>query len=171
MNTFSTHSTVNRQEAEALKEMIFNRVRARAEAMSQEIQTTYTDNFQTEIMELAKASVSGAKNPFSSNTPQDTVETVVTKEPEEITLEKPKTKNYNDLGFDPTQTSYLSAQIRLNTTTKNEEITKNAISSTMDDAHKSLENKSTFMGALNFLNSQASIAIVTKTGKRFEANA
>ena len=71
MNTFSTHSTVNKQEAEALKEMIFNRVRARAEAMSQEIQTTYTDNFQTEIMDLAKASVTGTKNPFSSKDTED----------------------------------------------------------------------------------------------------
>lgn len=170
MNTFNTPTTVNRQEAEALKEMIFNRVRARAEAMSQDVQNSCVDNFQNELMDLARSSFTTTKNPFATNSEPAQTEPIVETEPETVTLEK-SDKKYDNFGFATQQASYIVSQIKLNTTTKNEEITRSAISSTMDDAQKSLQNKSTFMGALNFLNSQASIAIVNKTGKRFEANA
>ena len=170
MNTFNTSTTVNRQEAEALKEMIFNRVRARAEAMNQEVQTSYTDSFQAEVMDLARTSLTSSKNPFVTDSETVHKEQAVEVKPEKISLEK-SVEKFDGLGFETQKASFIASQIKLNTTTKNEEITKNAISSTMDDAQKSLQNKSTFIGALNFLNSQASIAIVNKTGKRFEANA
>ena len=39
----------------------------------------------------------------------------------------------------------------------------------MDDAFRNLSSKKTFIGALEFLNSQATIALVNKKAKKFEA--
>lgn len=169
MNTFTTKSTVNSQEAEALKEMIFNRVRARAEAMNKETQESYVDNFQNEIMDLARSSFVKTNNPFADNSQPTTVNTTQFKT-DEIVLEK-SNKNSDSFGFATQQASYIASQIKLKSSVKNEEIAKSTIESTMDDAHKSLEKKSSFMGALNFLNSQATISLVNKKGTRFEANA
>ena len=168
MHTFNTHTTVNRQEAEALKEMIFNRVRARAEALNKETQNSYVDNVQTELMDLARTSFVSNKNPFSSSKPSSTVEIPAK---EEVTLTQTTSNNIEGLGFETPKSKYINSQIKLKTDISNEELTKSAVMATMDEASKSLQSKSTFMGALNFLNSQASIAIVNKTGKRFEANA
>ena len=172
MHTFNTPTTVNRQEAEALKEMIFNRVRARAEALNKETQNSYVDNVQTELMDLARTSFVSNKNPFSSSKPLSTVEIPAKEEvEEEVTLTQTTSNNIEGLGFETPKSKYINSQIKLKTDISNEELTKSAVMATMDEASKSLQSKSTFMGALNFLNSQASIAIVNKTGKRFEANA
>lgn len=170
MNTFSTHSTVNRQEAEALKEMIFNRVRARAEAMNKDVQDSYVDKVQTELMDIARVSLTNTRNPFATQDEKPITEQAIKPEPETVTVEK-ATKDIDHFGFATQQAEYISSQIRLKTTTKNEEIAKYTIESTMDDAHQSLEKKSSFMGALNFLNSQATIALVNKKSQRFEATA
>lgn len=172
MHTFNTPATVNRQEAEALKEMIFNRVKARAEAMNQEVHESYVDNVQTELMDLARVSLASNKNPFSDTKSSKSQETKsIVDESEKVTVEKTETTQFGGLGFNQDHPSYLSSQIKLRTATSNEEIAKSAVLATMEEAHKGLQNKSSFMGALNFLNSQASIAIVNKKGARFEANA
>ena len=171
MNNYSYKSIVSNTEAEALKEMIFNRVRARAEAMNKDVQDSYINNMQTELMDIARSSFVANKNPFSSQkTTATTDNTVEIDKNEEVVLEK-DTNNYEGLSFSNNKASFISSQIKLKTENSNEEIAKSAVISTMEDAHKSLQNKTSFMGALNFLNSQASIAIVNKTGKRFEANA
>ena len=171
MHTFNTPTTVNRQEAEALKEMIFNRARARAEALNKETQNSYVDNVQTELMDLARTSFISNRNPFSSTKPLSTVEIPAKEVEEEVTLTQTTSNNTEGLGFETPKSKYINSQIKLKTDISNEELTKSAVMATMDEASKSLQSKSTFMGALNFLNSQASIAIVNKTGKRFEANA
>ena len=171
MYNYSTPTTVNSQEAEALKEMIFNRVRSRAEALNKETQESYVDNVQIELMDLARASFRSTKNPFmGSNTPVEE-KTSKLEETEEVYVEKAESKTYEGIGFAQTRNDYVYSQIKLKTNISNESLAKDAVMSTMSDARQSLENKSSFMGALNFLNSQASIAIVNKTGKHFEANA
>ena len=68
MNTYSYDSIVNRQEAEALKEMIFKRARERAESFDTEIKDSYTTGMQNEVMNLARNSFVATKNPFSIDT-------------------------------------------------------------------------------------------------------
>ena len=74
MNTYTSKSTVDRKEAEALKEMIFNRVRARAEAMNNEVQASYVDNVHNELMDSARVSFEATKNPFSLSAASPKVE-------------------------------------------------------------------------------------------------
>ena len=50
----------------------------------------------------------------------------------------------------------------------NEQITSAAIASTMQEARSGLSNKQSFMGALNFLNSQAAISLIRTRADKFE---
>lgn len=175
MNTYTSKSTVDRQEAEALKEMIFNRVRARAEAMSQEAQTSYVDDLHKDLMDSARASFVATKNPFSlakpTNTENTAVEAIAPK-PEAIKAKpQEKTKDYEAFEAWLASNEMLKFQPDTKTKVTNKKIIDDTIASTMEDARGSYENKPTFMGALNFLNSQASISLVYKKGKHFEANA
>ena len=55
--SYKFDSIVNKQEADALKEMIFRRVRERSNSMNEEV--------QTEVMDLARDSFVSNNNPFS----------------------------------------------------------------------------------------------------------
>ena len=46
---------------------------------------------------------------------------------------------------------------------------RNLMNANMDEARIGLDKKHSFMGALEFLNSQASISLVKNKGKSFEA--
>jgi len=162
MSAFISNSTVNRQEAETLKEMIFNRVRARAEEFNKETQDTYTTNIQYDVMDIARDSFISTKNPFSTNT---TVENKATEIKEEK-IEEEKISN-SGLGFE------VSSKKVPNTNNQaiNYEIVQKTINDNMNTARNELNKSSGFVGALNFLNSQASIALVEKRGKNFVATA
>ena len=63
----------------------------------------------------------------------------------------------------------LKSQIKQNSFSAKEEIMKQTLESAMSDARMAFDRRQTFMGALNFLNSQASIALVQKGKEAFEA--
>lgn len=137
---------VNRQEADALKEMIFRRVRERAEVMSEEV--------QTDVMDMARSSFVSDNNPFSKiiNKPVNEESSVQEAEKQEI-------------GFPQKESGQrLASQSRL----IKEQIESAAVASTMQEARVGLSNKSGFMGALNFLNSQAALSLIKTRADKFE---
>lgn len=172
MNTYTSKSTVDRKEAEALKEMIFNRVRARAEAMNNEVQASYVDNVHNELMDSARVSFEATKNPFSLSAASPKVEQKVQEknvEKADVVLNETEKEDYKKFKKWLTANERVTEQNDYRTVLTNEKLIKDTISSTMDEARAGLEKKSTFMGALNFLNSQATIALVNNKAKRFEA--
>ena len=178
MNAYTSNSTVDRHEAEALKEMIFNRVRARAEAINNDVQTSYVDNIQNDLMDSARNAFIATKNPFSLNNSDNTVtaqaEKVEKAETKKETIkvsEHAKSESYEKFQTWLNSNEDLKLDTEKKTAFANEKLIKDTITSTMDDARSSYEKKSNFMGALDFLNSQASIALVNRKGSRFEANA
>ena len=56
MSSYNYDSIVSRNEAEALKEMIFKRARERADALDKEVKTSYTSDIQNDVMDLARDS-------------------------------------------------------------------------------------------------------------------
>ena len=148
LNTF-----VNRQEADALKEMIFRRVKERSEGMTEEV--------QDDIMDMARDSFVSKSNPFS----QIVEKTGMKQENNTPELEK-KDVDTKDIGFSlPHNKPNISNNNRL----INEQVVNSQIVSTMQEARSELSNKKSFMGALNFLNSQAAISLIKTRGKNFEA--
>ncbi len=148
MNSYKFDSIVNRQEADALKEMIFKRARERAESMTKEAQESYTSAVKNDIMDLARDTFVAKKNPFSINT-----------EPVE------SEKHEEEIGFSKRRVEEIKSQI----TYRNRAVSEETVEETMADARSEFSSRTSFMGALNFLNSQASISLVNKRGKSFEA--
>lgn len=147
MNNYKFDSIVNRQEADALKEMIFKRARERAESMTQEVQESYTSTVKNDIMDLARDTFVSKKNPFS------------------IEAEPSQTEQKAEIGFSKRRVEEIKSQINYRNRTATEEV----VEETMSEARTEFGGKASFMGALNFLNSQASISLVNKRGKSFEA--
>ena len=162
---YNLNNVVSNQEAEALKELIFKRARERAQSLTNEIQTSYTDAVQTDIMDLARASFSAEKNPFAVNMPRETKETKESKEPKELTkAEKIDTVKRN--------IKELKSQIYNRNKVITQNISADEIEDTMLNARNNFQDKHSFIGALEFLNSQATIALISKHGnKSFEAMA
>ncbi len=155
MSSYKFDSIVNRQEADALKEMIFKRARERAESMTKESQENYTSAVKNEIMDLARDTFVSNKNPFS-----------LASEAKSEPAEAPKRE---EVGFPQRRIEEVKSQIHYRNKVSAEEIVNNEIEETMADARAEFGSKATFMGALNFLNSQASISLVNKRGAKFEA--
>ena len=158
--SYQFDSYVNRQEANALKEMIFKRARERANTM--------TDDVQADVMNIARESFVSKKNPFSEIMAQS-AEVVSAKE----TVKQPSAKEVMPLrdfvdeveaqaekvGFPQKNLFSASAnQYKI----INEQITASQIVNNMNEAREGLANKKSFMGALDFLNSQASISLLNK---------
>lgn len=158
MSRFNYKSTVGSTEAAALKEMIFKRARERAESLDNEVKASYSDDVQNDVMNIARDSFVTTKNPFSMIAEGN-------KKPEPT----PKAKEDTGLGFPQRKID----EIKSNIVYRNKEISENtsrkAVESTMDDARADFKKKDTFIGALNFLNSQASIALIKTSGKSFDA--
>lgn len=148
MNSYKFDSIVNRQEADALKEMIFKRARERAESITKEAQESYTSAVKNDIMDLARDTFVAKKNPFSINT-----------EPVE------SEKHEEEIGFSKRRVEEIKSQI----TYRNRAVSEETVEETMADARSEFSSRTSFMGALNFLNSQSSISLVNKRGKSFEA--
>ena len=139
---------VNKSEAEALKEMIFKRANARAQFLA--------ENVQENIMETARESFVSKNNPFSQIIEEKTPEKeVVTQE----------TISEEGIGF-PQKT--VNPQIKTQQITVIEKITSDALQANMIEARQGLSNKKSFMGALNFLNSQAAVSLIKTRADKFE---
>ncbi len=154
MNNYRFNSLVSNSEQEALKEMIFKRARERAQAITNEIQSDYTTSVQNDVMDLARESFNVTKNPFAQTTKSET---------------KPTDEKNDEIGFAKRQVKEIKFQITSNNKNINYDITSRELEATMNQAREDFSKKPSFMGALNFLNSQASIALVKNKGKNFEA--
>ena len=137
---------VDNQEANALKAMILKR--------AQEKSQTYTDEVQTEDMDIARESFVSKNNPFS--------QIASASEP----VSQGNVNKDEGIGF-PVKEPKLS-QISRQNNIVNEQIASSAIKNNMLEARNTLTNKQSFMGALNFLNSQAAISLIRTRADKFE---
>lgn len=155
---------VSQSEVAALKEMIFKRASERAQALTDEVQSSYTSSIQLDVMDLARDSFVSSKNPFSQNVEEEIKSSTV--EPETKMETKSETP---EIGFAKRNVEEIKSQIHYRNMNVNSDIANREVESTMDEARAEFGKKSTFMGALDFLNSQASIALVQKRNSKFEA--
>lgn len=161
MNTQSYESIVSKAEIEALKDVIFKRARERAAALNQTVQENYTSTVQNDVMDLARNSFKSNNNPFYKKEiekKEDIIETESSAKDKIITESKQKAEE-------------LKEMIRRRNEAAKTEYFVQAIEENMANASVDYNKKHTFIGALDFLNSQASIALINKKGKQFEAMA
>lgn len=147
--SYKFDSIVSKSEANALKEMIFNRARERAKSM--------TDDVQEDVMDVARESFVSANNPFSQiieNTPAN-----------KPTEDKTRQKTEEEIGF---PIKKIREKVSTQNKLINAQITQATIENTMMSARENLSNKQSFMGALNFLNSQAAISLIRTRADKFE---
>ena len=157
-------SYVNRQEANALKEMIFKRARERANAM--------TSDVQADVMNIARESFVSNNNPFSQILAQQ-AEEVETKQKVEESEVKETTalhtfvdeveQQAEKVGF-PQKNLFAASANQYKKIS--EQISSSQIVNNMNEAREGLANRKSFMGALEFLNSQASISLLNKRAGR-----
>lgn len=158
--SYQFNSIVNKSEAAALKEMIFNRARERAKSM--------TEDTQSEVMDMARNSFVSDNNPFSkiieNNENNNVQQQKVNKVPEVANVEKDTVApNKNDgIGFEIKEPKLKQNKII------NQQLAAAEINANMRDAREGLSNKKSFMGALNFLNSQAAVSLIRTRADRFE---
>jgi len=154
---YQLNSFVNKQEAEALKELIFKRARERANIM--------TEDFHADIMNIARESFVSNKNPFSQIITQkeetapadDTPKTEKTSPLHQYV--EAKEELAEEIGF-PVK-KILSGAINQNKIIK-EQLTAAQVQNTMIEAREGLSNKKSFMGALAFLNSHAAASLLNQ---------
>ena len=153
--SYNYDSIVSKNEADALKEMIFKRVRERAAALNEETQDSYMTAFKNEIMDIARQSFVAERNPFSVKE-KSKAEEKEDKAPEEVKLARKHAKEIKE---------------KINSLNKiaDENIANDSVRKSMNDARESLKKNTGFMGALDFLNSQATISLVNKKGSKFNA--
>lgn len=157
--SYQFNSYVNRQEAEALKEMIFKRARERANNM--------TSDVKTDVMDVARESFVSNNNPFSQIAAQTKVEAAVTEPKESATSDlheyvETVEESSNQIGFPQKNLFAGSNQNRI----IKEQMTASQIQNNMIEARQELSNKKSFMGALEFLNSQAAVSLMNKRSGR-----
>ncbi len=158
--SYQFDSIVGKNEIAALKEMIFQRAQARAQALNEDA--------QADIMDMARDSFVSKDNPFSkiienNNTNNNIVAKTETKplsvEPEVI---ETSPEPVEQIGFPQHE-----LKLQQNRTINNQ-LTAMQISNNMAEARETLSNKKSFMGALNFLNSQAAISLIRTRADKFE---
>ena len=154
-------SIVTRKEADALKDMIFKRVRERSQAM--------TDDVQADIMAVARESFVNSNNPFSKLiNKEESQEKLVKSEKTETKAAEPNQKTEeksSDIGF-PKREEVTRAATQ-NKIIK-EQITNSQIQNNMIEARQELSNRKSFMGALEFLNSRAAVSLMRTRADKFE---
>ena len=153
--SYNYDSIVSKNEADALKEMIFKRARERAAALNEETQSSYTTSFKNEIMDIARQSFVAERNPFSVQ------EKPNAEEKEDNTPEKVKLAKQH--------AEEIKTKINSLNKIADENIANDSVRESMNDARESLKKNTGFMGALDFLNSQATISLVYKKGSKFNA--
>lgn len=149
------NSIVNQNEVNTLKEIIFLRAREREKALNESV--------QDDIMGMARTSFVN-NNPFAKilNPPEnESKEEVAPIEPKDSKDEDTS----NDIGF---PLRHLQPQIKRQDRVIIEDMEASTIHSNMIEARAGLSNRKSFMGALNFLNSQAAISLIKTRADRFE---
>ena len=152
--SYKFNSIVNKQEADALKEMIFRRARERAESMNEAA--------QSDVMDLARNSFVSKNNPFSQiieNAQKATNKTVET-------TENSNNQESKEIGFPQRE---LKPRAVEQARSLQESASTSEIQNNMLEARNALSSKSSFMGALDFLNSQAAVSLMRTRADKFEA--
>ncbi len=148
--SYKFDSIVSKNEAAALKDMIFKRAQERAKS--------FNEDAQADVMDMARDSFVSKDNPFSK--------IIENTKPENNTAvaEVVETKQKDDsVGFP------MPKEVKLQQNNViNNQITSSAINGNMREAREALTNKKSFMGALNFLNSQAAISLMRTRADKFE---
>ena len=148
--SYKFDSIVSKNEAAALKDMIFKRAQERAKS--------FNEDAQADIMDMARDSFVSKDNPFSKII-ENTIQENKTVEPEAVE----KKQKDDGVGFPmPKEVKLQQNQVI------NNQITSSAINSNMREAREALTNKKSFMGALNFLNSQAAVSLMRTRADKFE---
>ena len=155
MSNYTFNTLVSKQEQDALKEMILKRAQERAKTLNDETSASYTSSIKNEVMDLARSSFSANKNPFSLKF--NTGENKETTEAEKESLKNPKEK-----------VEELKRKIYEHQESQKNEILNSFIKSSMDEARFTPNSKQQFIGALNFLNSQASLKILETRNRKFD---
>lgn len=113
-------------------------------------------------MDIARLSVTESKNPFAmivnDNKETDDLSNEVNKEKDNIAEE--------GIGFKQRK---ISKQILATERSYNLEFANAEVERNMVAARSNLNSKQSFIGALDFLNQQASLDITIKKGKKFDA--
>ena len=168
MQSYSYRGIVSKAETEALKELIFNRARQRAEALAKDTQEQYTSSFRDELMDIARNSFNAPNNPFTQKTePVQQTESLP-----KINREHDNVKNnkLNDIGFkQKTNEESIKEIIKFKNDLAREAISQKEIAGVMNRASAGFENSQKFMGALDFLNSQAGIYMASQRKAKFDA--
>ena len=156
--SYKFDSIVNRQEANALKEMIFNRAKERAQSMSESV--------QQDVMELARDSFVSKNNPFSAilgsqaekqiESDKELVSKASSDSQTVSSVNNNQTEETPEFGF--TQKQFAPRAVAKNREI-NYQISTSAIYNNMAEAREGLTRKKGFMGALDFLNAQAAVSL------------
>lgn len=158
MQSYGYTGIVSKAETEALKELIFNRARQRAEALAKDAQTQYTSSFREELMDIARSSFNAPGNPFTEKNESVKNEPVVKgKEAAGAIGFKQKTNEEN-----------IKEIIKFRNENARQSAAQSEISGVMYQAGTEFENSQKFMGALEFLNSQAGIYMASQKKARFD---
>lgn len=148
--SYKFDSIVSKNEAAALKDMIFKRAQERSKS--------FNEDAQADVMYMARDSFVSKDNPFSK--------IIENTKPENKTVEAEaveKKQKDDGVGFPmPKEVKLQQNQVI------NNQITSSAINSNMREAREALTNKKSFMGALNFLNSQAAVSLMRTRADKFE---
>ena len=80
-----------------------------------------------------------------------------------------QTEQTEQIGFAPRKSDSVKPAVSNSDRVVKETIVNNTLQSNMNDARNDFKTNKSFMGALEFLNSQASIALIQNRGKKFEA--
>ena len=150
------NSLVNRHEAETLKEMIFKRVQERSKNLSNDV--------QDELMSGARSSFVTKENPFAKilNTEVNNVEFEEFENPEKLS-------NNEEIGFEQKNIKpNFDVEKKVLKTADSSNYSVKEIMLNMQDARTELQSKTSFMGALNFLNSQAAVSLLRKKSEKFD---
>lgn len=153
--SYKFDSIVSKSEASALKEMIFKRAQERAQA--------YSDNTQEDVMDMARESFVSKDNPFSKIV-ENSYTATTEKKTETEKFDTPQdTTPKDDIGFP------VAKELKLqNSRVINNQLAASTIQNNMAEAREALSSKKSFMGALNFLNSQAAVSLMRTRADKFE---
>lgn len=154
--SYNFNSLVNQGEAEALKEMIFQRARERAKS--------YSDDVHSDVMDLARETFVSNGNPFSKIIEQETIN----EKNVQSTVATQSQANNEEIGFPQKPIKERLKAIQQQNNVANELLIQHTINNSMSEARASLSNNKGFMGALNFLNSQAAVSLLKTRADRFE---
>lgn len=158
MQTNNYNGIVSRAEADALKELIFNRVRQRTEALAKNAQNQYMDSMKDEIMDLARNSFNNPNNPFTIKSQNDINKT-----------NKTQAEKGTEVGFKQKLTEErINEIIKQRNESSNGTIIQSERLDLIKNAGMEFKSSQQFTGALQFLNAQAGINMADKSKAKFD---